>query len=302
MKYPPSVEERTWAVVSHLSALALGLGILLPVVGWSEQRRKSNYAAFQCLQALGYQSLGYTIWILSSLAFIVFFMVVALGAIARAESMDAALGPWLIGSNLIIFGLIGSYFMLPVIAAVACALGRDFRYPIMGPRLARFLGYRATMEEGWLVEDHEDRWAAATGHFSVIIVLWGMLAPLTAWILQGERSFFLKFQSIQALVLHLVALLLQLVAGAFYLLGFIVFLVAIGFGEDAALTSSGSLIGLIVLFMMMLIAMVIVLLVPVLHIMGQWAGYRVLKGDDYCYPIVGRLVEKRLSSTDQKNG
>jgi hypothetical protein len=26
--------------------------------------------------------------------------------------------------------------------------------------------------------------------------------------------------------------------------------------------------------------------------LGQWAGYRVLKGDDYHYPLVGRLAEK----------
>jgi hypothetical protein len=31
--------------------------------------------------------------------------------------------------------------------------------------------------------------------------------------------------------------------------------------------------------------------------MGQWAGYRVLKGDDYHYPVVGKLVEKRLAKT-----
>jgi len=35
--------------------------------------------------------------------------------------------------------------------------------------------------------------------------------------------------------------------------------------------------------------------VPFLHILGQWAGYRVLKGDDYRYPIVGKQVEKWIS-------
>ena len=42
----------------------------------------------------------------------------------------------------------------------------------------------------------------------------------------------------------------------------------------------------------MLIVFVIILIVPLFHILGQWAGYRVLKGDDYRYPLVGRLVEK----------
>jgi uncharacterized membrane protein len=39
----------------------------------------------------------------------------------------------------------------------------------------------------------------------------------------------------------------------------------------------------------------IMLFVPLLHIMGQWAGYRILKGDEYRYPVVGRLVEKWVS-------
>src|SRR5215216_3528303 len=63
----PTTEERIWAVISHLSAIAFGMGILLPIIGWSEQRRKSKYASFQCLQALGYQSLGSNIWLLSYL-------------------------------------------------------------------------------------------------------------------------------------------------------------------------------------------------------------------------------------------
>ena len=71
MNNTPSVEERVWAVIAHLSAIAMGVGILLPVVGWSESRRKSNYASFQSLQALGYQSLGYTIWILTTLVVVI---------------------------------------------------------------------------------------------------------------------------------------------------------------------------------------------------------------------------------------
>ena len=67
MKILPSNEERIWAVLGHLSALAIGMGLILPLVGWAEQRGKSKFATVQCLQALGYQTLGYTVWILSML-------------------------------------------------------------------------------------------------------------------------------------------------------------------------------------------------------------------------------------------
>jgi len=36
-----------------------------------------------------------------------------------------------------------------------------------------------------------------------------------------------------------------------------------------------------------------------LHILGQWAGYRVLKGNMYRYPSIGKLVEKQLSRKAQ---
>lgn len=302
MKNAPSTEERVWAVLAHLSALALGMGLLLPVIGWSEQRRKSNYASFQSLQALGYQSLGYTVWILLSLLIVIVLSIITVAELGAAsqggEDMNTLLMPTVIIHVVVTFSLLGLYFLMPFVAAIACALGRDFRYPIMGNRLARYLGFdRSYMadEQTWLIEDHEDRWVVSMGHFSVIIALWGMLAPLTAWILQGQRSLFLKFQSIQTLIYQGSVMLLYLVAGAVYMFGFFALLLMAGLGDDAAFSTPGGMIGLGILFGSLLVAVLIVLIIPFFHILGQWAGYRVLKGDDYYYPVVGKLVHKRMS-------
>ena len=51
-------------------------------------------------------------------------------------------------------------------------------------------------------------------------------------------------------------------------------------------------IGIVVLVIILLISAVLILSVPLLHILGQWAGYRVLKGEDYQYPVIGRLVQR----------
>jgi uncharacterized Tic20 family protein len=302
MKSVPSTEERVWAVLSHLSALAFGMGILLPVIGWSEQRRKSNFATFQSLQALGYQSLGYTFWILGSFVIIVIHSLFTVRELISASQSgpDPAgfLGPAMSLHFVVMLGLIGLYFLMPFVAAIVCALGRDFRYPIMGDRLARYLGYEPLQigdEKSWLIEDHEDRWVVAMGHFSVIIALWGMLVPLTAWILQGNRSLFLKFQSIQTLVFQGSVMLLYILAGAIYVFGFIALILTVGIGADE-LSPSGGMIGLAILFISMLIAIFLVLLIPSFHILGQWAGYRVLKGDNYRYALIGRLVEKWISN------
>ena len=295
MKNLPSTEERIWSVIAHLSAIAMGMGLLLPIVGWSEQRRKSKYASFQCLQALGYQSLGYTVWILFTLLVVVFTSIVAVAGIANVENLEADMMGIVIAHVTLMFGLIGVYFVLPVIAAVACAFGKDFHYPLMGNRLARYLGYdlaQAGDEQNVLIEDHEDRWVASMGHFAVIIILWGLLVPLTAWILQGKRNLFLKFQSLQTLV-YQVCLTLLFFGGMFlYMAGALVLLGTLGLSGGPDIGTSTGMIGLVFFIVLMLIVFVIILIVPLFHILGQWAGYRVLKGDDYRYPLVGRLVEK----------
>jgi len=299
----PSTEDRIWAVLSHLSAIAFGMGLLLPVIGWSEQRRKSKYASFQCLQALGYQSLGYTVWLLTYLLLVIAFLVVMLAAAGFAgdggNNFDTFMGIWMGFLLFIVFGTFGMYFLFPVIAAISCALGRDFRYPIMGERLARYLGYDPTPagDEGtWLIEDHEDRWVAAMGHISVIIMLWGMLAPLTTWILQGRRGLFLRFQSIQTLAYQAGATLLYMGSGVIYMFGFVIFIALTGFEGGLDGTSPAEMAGLVALIVSMLAAMLVILIVPLLHILGQWAGYRLLKGDNYRYPWIGRLVEKWIAN------
>lgn len=298
MNTSPSTEERIWAALAHFSALAFGMGILLPIIGWSEQRRKSKYASFQCLQALGYQSLGYTVWLLSVLTImVVFLLLFTFGVTLSIESgvapsvASAAFG---IALGVLFFVMFGIYFVLPLVAVVACALGKDFRYPFMGRRLAKYLGYEqmdSNEEPGWN-EDHEERWVASMGHFAVIIYLWGILAPLTTWIIQGKRSVFLKFQSIQTVVYQALATLLYFGSGILYSFGFLVFIALLALSGGPENNPTLTMLGGGVLIVSMLIAALIVLIMPLLHILGQWAGYRILKGDEYRYPIIGRLVEK----------
>jgi uncharacterized Tic20 family protein len=302
MNTSPTTENRIWAVLSHLSALTFGMGILLPIIGWSDQRRKSRYASFQTLQALGYQSLGFTVWILSYLVIAILAAIIVLiitGARDGSENPDTAMVPWAIVFSVVMLGFLALYLLLPVIAALACALGKDFRYPILGNRLARYLGYDPTQkaeEQAWLVEDHEFRWVAAMGHISILILIWGMLAPLTAWILYGKRSLFLKFQSIQTLVYQAVVTIFYFAGTFLYIGGLFAVLVATGTLGLSESSSSIGIVGIVIFGAMLALGGVIILVIPVFHILGQWAGYRVLKGDNYHYPLVGRWVEKSLLS------
>ena len=301
MKPVPTSEDRIWAVIAHLSAIAFGMGILLPVIGWSEQRRKSNYTSFQCLQALGYQSLGYTVWFLIYLLValvLVTIMFIAAGRVAQENvQFDQFMLGWISFILFFMFGMLAAYLLLPVIAAISCAFGRDFHYPILGKRLAHYLGCDSTGnpdEQTWLIQEHEERWVAAMGHFSILILLWGMLAPLTALLLQGKRSHFLKFQSIQTLVYQGFTTLLYFGAGFVYMLGIFLLAATMGLMENMQAGSSEMIPGFIIFIIASFIAIALLLLIPLLHVVGQYAGYRVLKGDDYHYPVLGSLIEKSL--------
>jgi uncharacterized Tic20 family protein len=149
-----------------------------------------------------------------------------------------------------------------------------------------------------LVEENEERWVASMGHFSVIIALWGLLAPLSTWILQGKHSAFLKFQSIQTIVFQAFVTLLYGLAGIFYVIGVIVVFAVLGLAGNPNLGSLAGMAGLILFFVTLLIAALIMLSVPFFHIIGQYAGYRLLKGENYRYPLVGRLVERWLTNSD----
>jgi uncharacterized Tic20 family protein len=179
--------------------------------------------------------------------------------------------------------------IFPIIAAIACGLGKEFRYPILGHRLAKYLGYVHNSDSEWLIEEHEDRWVVAMGHFSVIIFLWGLLAPFTTWITQGKRNLFLKFQSIQTFVYQGIVTVLFFGATFLFFAGFAALMIADPFGSSSG---NSSLLGMGVFFVLSLIAAVIFLVIPLFHILGQWAGYRVLKGGDYHYPFVGKFVER----------
>jgi uncharacterized Tic20 family protein len=249
---------------------------------------------------LGYQTLGYTVWILASLVLFIVSLVGLAFGFQSVESLQENLSTWAAGHTFLSFGLIGLYFAFPIFAAIACALGYDFRYPLMGKRLARYLNYAPVYpdeDKQWMIEEHEDRWVASMGHFAVIVVFWGLTVPIASWVMQGKRSLFLKFQSVQAVVFQVISILLFFGAGFFYIFGLLVFFFTVGFEGEVSLSSTGIMFGAVIFLVSLSIALIFLMLVPLMHITGQWAGYRVLKGDDYRYPLVGKMVLKRLSKT-----
>jgi uncharacterized Tic20 family protein len=51
----PTQDERVMAALSHASALLPMMVIIAPIIIWVTQKEKSQYVAFQSLQAIAYQ-------------------------------------------------------------------------------------------------------------------------------------------------------------------------------------------------------------------------------------------------------
>lgn len=288
----PSTQDRIFAAIAHLAALAFGSGVVVPAALWSESRKKSAYARFQTLQAFGYQSLGYTLWLLGVLLLVVVFyvgmLVIAL-LIPDAAQNETILAVFSIAIVLMMFGSMGLYLLIPLIGAVLCGMGKDFRYPLLGSRLARSLGYQpeAGADSPELDSAFEERFAAAMGHFAVILPIWGLLAPAWLWISHKSHSPWLKFQSAQTAIYQVVVTVLHF--GLVFVSTFFAFGSMVLF---AALAESSEMVVIVGLMAMTCLLGCTGLIVPLFHILGQWAGLQTLRGRDFKYPLVGGWMEK----------
>jgi uncharacterized Tic20 family protein len=298
--YRPASDLRLWAALAHASALLFGIGMVVPVIVWSSQRQKSTYAAFQALQALGYQVISFLVWLLLSLVLplvalpvLTPYLKVDPTSIESIQSLQLGLVPNLL-INGIMFGFLGLYALVALAAAGFTLVGREFHYPFMGKRLERYLEFQSDKPEiiGSMNDGHEDRWVAAMGHAIVIFPLWGMLLPLVTWLVGKRRSHWLHFQSVQALVYQAfvnVLFILISVIGVFSLIG----LVALTIFIDQ-LSTSVLLIGMLFFLLLMLFVLLLLLIIPIFHIWGQVAAVRIVQGRDYLYPLLGRLLCKRM--------
>jgi len=190
-----------------------------------------------------------------------------------------------------LFGLMGIYLIIPIVGAVLCGLGQDFRYPVLGGRLARFLRYEISDPVASLDSAAEERFAASMGHFAVIIPLWGLLAPAYLWISQRKNSAFLRFQSAQTTLYQIIVNLLL-----FGLTFLSIALGVISIPISAIYLNSGEWAAVAGMMVMICLLSFTGLIIPLFHILGQWAGLQVLRGHDFRYPLLGGWVAKWIDT------
>jgi uncharacterized Tic20 family protein len=294
-----TTNEHLLAALAHGSVLLSLFGPILPGIVWINQRRKSSYVSFQALQALGYQALllwvGLTL-VLSGLLVIIFSAFpFSMGSSPTMESWLAS--PLVEQMRLFqnIFYAAWGLLSLPgLVGAGFALLGRSFHYPFLGRWLEAFLKQGAIAGE-IVNEKHEEDWVAGICHSSAIVMIWGMVLPLAVWLTQKERSARLRFQALQAFLFQLGALFIYVFAFIFLFGLMVLILVVAGvMNSSTGISSDAVLILFIAVFVLMLFLCILLLALPTYHLFALIAWVRVTKGGEYHYPLLGKLIEKRL--------
>lgn len=136
-------DERIMAGLSHITILLPFMGIIGPIIIWVTQREKSEFVAFQALQAAAYQLLLIALWVVG----IGCYMITAFASfgttIISAPSEPNAVNilgfllPFLVFGAIFLVGI--AYVVYGIVGAVQSLRGQQFRYLLIGRWVAHFL-------------------------------------------------------------------------------------------------------------------------------------------------------------------
>ena len=145
----PSQNDKIMAALAHISAILPFMGVIAPIIIWVTQKDKSEYVAFQAIQAVAYQLLMILAWFIGMGCYMLSFFTIFLGipfAGSNGGDLNPSVAPlFALGFVIpfIIFGAIfigGALFVLyGLIGAIQVFQGKDFRYIIIGNQLANYL-------------------------------------------------------------------------------------------------------------------------------------------------------------------
>lgn len=133
----PSQNDRIMAALAHVTAILPMMGLIAPIVIWATQKDKSEFVAFQALQATAYQLLmvllyfiGMGLYMCSFFTmFITMPLVEQVGRDAPVEILGVAF-PFLVFGLIILGGLV--FVVYGLVGAVMVLTGRNFRYFFLG--------------------------------------------------------------------------------------------------------------------------------------------------------------------------
>jgi uncharacterized Tic20 family protein len=136
----PTQNDRIMAALGHATALIPMMGVVAPIVIWVTQKDKSQYVAFQALQAVAYQFLMILWWFAGMALYVGSFFLVFIPMAFIGESRGFPVFffvPFLVMGTLLIGMLV--FVIYGLVAAVMALQGKDFRYIFLGDALKKYL-------------------------------------------------------------------------------------------------------------------------------------------------------------------
>jgi uncharacterized Tic20 family protein len=142
----PPQNDKIMAALAHISAILPMMGVIAPIIIWATQKDKSEYVAFQALQAIVYQLVMIFAWFIGMgcyvLSFIFTFLTIpfASGGGGDPNSPFFIVGfmfPFLIFGGIFIGGAI--FILYGIVGAVMAFQGKEFRYALIGNQLAKYM-------------------------------------------------------------------------------------------------------------------------------------------------------------------
>lgn len=131
-----SAETRLLAALAHGSVVAQGIGILVGIIVYINQREKSRYVAYQGLQAAVYQLINLIITVVLWLAWGVLYGLSMIPLIMQAETNPDAAPPAIFWISMILMVIPLVYMVLVGLyglwGAVRTWQGKDFKYLLLG--------------------------------------------------------------------------------------------------------------------------------------------------------------------------
>ncbi len=139
-------DERVMAAMAHATIIFPAVGLIGSLIIWGTQKEKSEFLAFQALQAAVYHLLMLLAGLLAGVLYVCSFLGMPITTLLVAPFDEGAalclpFLPITCVLGILFLGLLAwlAYVGYGIYGALSVLQGRDFRYVFLGPWLERYL-------------------------------------------------------------------------------------------------------------------------------------------------------------------
>jgi uncharacterized Tic20 family protein len=146
------------------------------------------------------------------------------------------------------------------------------------------------------IHKQDERILAALAHGAILLPIYGILIPAIIWITQKEKSRYVSFQSLQALVFHLTLLFLYLIGMFCYFVSFLGMFGGMFLAEGSQNDWMAALSGIFPFAILGGFFCIGIFFV----IYGAVGAILSLVGKDFRYLLIGNFIESRLQKDSEE--